>query len=294
MLEYIKEYKVYLKAVCNKSDNTIKNYLGDLQSFFAWNNDKEIDTTRIYEYLGYLTDNNISPSSRNRKLSSIKSYMKYLFKNKYISEDHARDVESCKIGKRLPSFLSLSESKKLLRNIEQLKITKNRIPNGYENKIRDYAILTLFLNCGLRLSELTNISLEDIDLEQNTLSVIGKGNKQRIVPLNNSCINSIKKYLEIRPQTTDKALFISKKGNRISNRMVQVIVKNSLETTGIDTNKFHTHSLRHSCATILYQNNNADLNTIKELLGHNSVATTQIYAHVGNEQLINAVSGLKI
>ena len=165
------------------------------------------------------------------------------------------------------------------------------------NKERDYAILTLFLNCGIRLSELVGINIKDIDFSENKLNVIGKGNKERTIYLNKACINAINSYLSVRPKTgikkgSEDALFLSERlerKERISNRTVQYVVKKELQKAGLDTNKYSVHKLRHTAATLMYKYGNVDIRALQELLGHESISTTEIYTHVDNEQIRNAV-----
>lgn len=188
----------------------------------------------------------------------------------------------------MPKYLSLDDSKKLL----DVTMDEND-----ENKERDYAIITLFLNCGLRLSELVGINMQDINFEECKLTVIGKGNKERTIYLNKACVNAIRTYLEVRPKegirfdskNSQKALFLSKRRERISNRTVQYIVERELRKAGLDTSKYSTHKLRHTAATLMYQYGNVDIRALQELLGHESIATTEIYTHVNNEQVRNAV-----
>ena len=162
------------------------------------------------------------------------------------------------------------------------------------NKERDFAILTLFLNCGMRLSELVGINIKDIDFSECKLNVIGKGNKERTIYLNKACMDAIKNYLDVRPKTniksnSENALFLSERRERISNRTVQYIVKQELLKAGLDTNKYSVHKLRHTAATLMYKYGNVDIRALQELLGHESISTTEIYTHVDNEQIRNAV-----
>lgn len=188
----------------------------------------------------------------------------------------------------MPKYLSFDDSKKLL------EVTADE---NDENKERDYAIITLFLNCGLRLSELVGINISNIDFSENRLTVIGKGNKERTIYLNNACVNAIKDYISVRPtegvkndsKASNKALFLSNRKERISNRTVQYIVDRELTKAGLDTSKYSTHKLRHTAATLMYQYGNVDIRALQELLGHESIATTEIYTHVSNEQVRNAV-----
>lgn len=206
-----------------------------------------------------------------------------------IDSNPAQNLETPKLDKRLPKYLSLDDSKKLLT------VTVN--DESDENKERDYAIITLFLNCGLRLSELIGINLQDINFDDYKLTVIGKGNKERTIYLNKACINAIKDYIKVRPtegvkndsKASNKALFLSKRRERISNRTVQYIVEKELRKAGLDTSKYSTHKLRHTAATLMYQYGNVDIRALQELLGHESISTTEIYTHVNNEQVRNAI-----
>lgn len=206
-----------------------------------------------------------------------------------IDNNPAQNLETPKLDKRLPKYLSLDDSKKLLT------VTVN--DESDENKERDYAIITLFLNCGLRLSELIGINLQDINFDDYKLTVIGKGNKERTIYLNKACINAIKDYIKVRPtegvkndsKASNKALFLSKRRERISNRTVQYIVEKELRKAGLDTSKYSTHKLRHTAATLMYQYGEVDIRALQEILGHKSISTTEIYTHVSNEQVRNAV-----
>ena len=202
-----------------------------------------------------------------------------------IEQNPAMNLESPKLGKRMPKYLSLDDSKKLL---EIANNTDDR------NKERDFAILTLFLNCGIRLSELVGINIKDIIFSENKLNVIGKGNKERTIYLNKACVSAINSYLLVRPKTgikpgSEDALFLSERLERISRRTVQYIVKQELFKAGLDTNKYSVHKLRHTAATLMYQYGNVDIRALQELLGHESISTTQIYTHVNNEQVRHAV-----
>ena len=201
-------------------------------------------------------------------------------KAKYIDDNPTKELESPKLKQSLPNYLSLDECKILLETV-----LKNS--NGY----RDYAIITLFLNCGMRLSELVGINLTDI--KNDTLIVTGKGNKERTIYLNNACIQAIAKYIKERPvdNVKDKnALFLSARNQRISNKTVQFLVKKYIQLAGLDTSRFSTHKLRHTAATLMYRDGNTDLRTLQEILGHEHLSTTQIYTHVNDEQQKNAMN----
>ena len=294
----------------NKSPNTIKEYNYDLAHFLKFimhhfgisqeENIKSIDIhdmpidiikkiklEDIHAFLYYLTDTYHSKAATTRDLvSSIRVFFHYLTQKANLLEiDPAQGLETPKIDKRLPKYLSLEESKKLL------EVTKST-PNEF--KERDYAIITLFLNCGMRLSELVGINIKDINFSDNKLTVIGKGNKERTIYLNDACVNAIKEYLAVRPHDgvrfdSRDALFLSKRKERISNRMVQEIVKKELGKAGLDMNKYSVHKLRHTAATLMYQYGHVDIRALQVLLGHENIATTQIYTHVNDEQVKNAV-----
>ena len=197
----------------------------------------------------------------------------------------AQGLETPKLDKRLPKYLTLEQSKELL------EVTK---AESGDFKERDYAIITLFLNCGMRLSELVNINIKDINFYDNKLNVVGKGNKERTIYLNKACIDAINSYLAVRPHDGVKsdsrdALFLSKRKERISNRMVQEIVKRELAKAGLDISKYSVHKLRHTAATLMYQYGDVDIRALQVLLGHESISTTEIYTHVENKQVKNAV-----
>ncbi len=181
----------------------------------------------------------------------------------------------------MPKFLSLNESLRLLASADST------------DSKRDYCILTLFLNCGMRLSELVGIDIRDIDFTEKRLKVLGKGNKERMVYLNSACLDALNSYLEDRTANkkaaAEPALFISNQNKRISKRRVQQIVENSLREAGLDGKGITTHKLRHTAATLMYQYGDADVLTLKELLGHASVSTTEIYTHLSDDNVRSAV-----
>ena len=228
-------------------------------------------------------------ATRARKASTIRVFFSYLSQKANLIEiNPAQNLETPKSDKRLPKYLNLEESKKLL---EASSDEENR------NYQRDYAITTLFLNCGLRLSELVGINIQDIDFSEAKLNVIGKGNKERTIYLNKSCLKALSDYLFIRPQVgikadklnSEKALFLSERKERISRRTVQHIINVELQKAGLDSRKFSVHKLRHTAATLMYQYGNVDIRALQELLGHESISTTEIYTHVDNTQVRNAV-----
>ena len=308
---FLNSFLDYTATILNKSPATVKEYNYDISRFLKFimyhlklTDEKNIDNIDIHNmdvsilnnlklddihaYLFYLTNTFQSkPATRARKASSIRVFFKYLSQKANLIENNpALNLETPKLGKRMPKYLSLDDSKKLLAVVNNDEKARN--------KERDYAIITLFLNCGMRLSELVGINLKDIDFNENKLNVTGKGNKERTIYLNKACVNAINNYLAVRPKNGIKqgdsdALFLSERLERISNRTVQHIVKQELLKAGLDTNKYSVHKLRHTAATLMYRYGNVDIRALQELLGHESISTTQIYTHVDNQQIRNAV-----
>ncbi len=308
--DFLNAFLQYIITILNKSENTVKEYNYDLNHFlkfimkhFGLSNEenikdiniknmsidtiKKIELDDIHAFLFYLTNTYHSKSAtRARKVASIRVFFKYLTnKERILDKDPTIGLETPKQEKRLPKYLSLENSQKLLETVKN---------EDGDFKERDFAIITLFLNCGMRLSELVGINISNIDFSENKLTVIGKGNKERTIYLNKACINAINDYLKVRPHDGIKyddrdALFLSKRKERISNRMVQEIVKRELAKAGLDINKYSTHKLRHTAATLMYQYGNVDIRALQVLLGHQNISTTQIYTHVENEQVRNAV-----
>ena len=311
--EYLNSFLDYTMTILNKSPNTVKEYNYDLATFLKFikirfnltqeddfslitikdidiNTIKKITLDDIHAFLSYLTTTYHSKAAtRARKASSIRVFFNYLCaKANLIEQNPAQNLETPKLDKRLPKYLSLEDSKKLLN------ATQNEDNRNME---RDYAIITLFLNCGMRLSELVGININDIDFSENKMAVIGKGNKERTIYLNKACVRAIHEYLDVRPKDgikTDKlnsrkALFLSERRERISKRTVQHIVDKELTAAGLDTKKYSTHKLRHTAATLMYQYGNVDIRALQEVLGHESISTTEIYTHVANKQARDAI-----
>ena len=299
----VKDFLNYIETIKGKSKNTAKEYYYDLRLFLRFiklsrnlSIEKDFDKVDIidisidliktitlsdlYSYMSYLSrerDNNTS--ARARKVASIKSFFNYLStKAKLLDYNPAMELESPKILKRLPKYLNIEESKNLLKSIDG------------EYRERDYAIITLFLNCGLRLSELVNININKIKNE--TLMVLGKGDKERTIYLNHACMKAIENYMLVRKKdcVIDRnALFLSERKKRISSKTVQYIVKKYIISAGLDPERYSTHKLRHTAATLMYKHGHVDIRALQEILGHESISTTEIYTHVDNQQLKNAV-----
>ena len=311
--DYLNSFLDYTITILNKSPNTVKEYNYDLAMFLkfikirfnlTYETDfsniiikdiplsviKKIKLDDIHAFLSYLTNTyNSKAATRARKASSIRAFFNYLCaKTNLIDVNPAQNLETPKLDRRLPKYLSLEDSKKLLST------TANE---DNRNSERDYAIITLFLNCGMRLAELVGININDIDFSENKMTVIGKGNKERTIYLNKACVQAIKDYLNVRPKegiktdkfNSKKALFLSERKERISRRTVQYIVDKELTAAGLDTKKYSTHKLRHTAATLMYQYGNVDIRALQEVLGHESISTTEIYTHVANEQARNAI-----
>ena len=307
---FLNSFLDYSVTILNKSPNSIKEYNYDLTMFLRYmliyfkktnetelekidisNFDEEllkkISLNDIHSFISYLAiDLQSRPATRARKISTIRIFFKYLVDKAHILENNpAQNLETPKLDKRMPKYLSLDDSKKLLN------VTANK---DKRNSIRDYAIITLFLNCGMRLAELVSINITDINFSECQLNVIGKGNKERTIYLNKACMKAIQDYLDIRPKEGVKydsknALFLSERQERISRRTVQYIVDKELKLAGLDTSKYSVHKLRHTAATLMYQYGNVDIRALQELLGHESISTTEIYTHVSNEQVRSAV-----
>lgn len=294
----------YMETIKGKSENTVKEYYYDLRTFFRYLklqrdlvprnlkfdeipiHDVDIELIKsvtlndLYGFISFVSfERNNSNHAKARKVSALRSFFKFLHtKMKLIDENPAMELETPKISSRHPVHMSLEEARDLLEAVEG------------EFKERDYCILTLFLNCGLRLSELVSINISNI--RGDTLTVIGKGNKERTVYLNNACIKAIQDYLKVRPKDGVKdrdALFLSKRRQRISNKTVQYIVKKYIEKAGLDAGKYSTHKLRHTAATLMYKHGNVDIRALQQILGHSNISTTQIYTHVDDQRLREAV-----
>ncbi len=301
----IRDFLVYMSVVKGKSDNTVKEYYFDLRTFFRYIKQsyglvsKDIEFSQIgiddidinlireitlddgYGFMLFLQQQrNNSPASRRRKVSSLSSFFKYLTNKKMLLDINPLEaLESPKIGKRLPKHLSLEQCYALL----------NAVDGPY--KERDYCILVFFLNCGMRLSELCSINYNSIS--DNKLTIIGKGDKERQVYLNQACVDALNAYMKVRPVdgVRDKyALFISRQMNRLSPKSVQAIVYKYLNKIGLDGQGYSVHKLRHTAATLMYQYGGVDIRILKEILGHENLGTTEIYTHLSDNQLADAVN----
>lgn len=310
--DIIRRFLIYHETIKGHSRKTVDEYFLDLRTFFRYmklNRNlvprntaledivitdidlefvKSVTLSDIYAFLSFLsrdkaqhansrsTSYGLNAASRARKIATIRSYYKYLYnKEKLIDENPVQDLDSPKLMKTLPRYLSLDESVQLLSSVDGA------------NRERDFCILTLFLNCGLRISELVALNISDISAD--SIRVFGKGGKERIVFLNDACVAAINDYLNIRKtiSANTPALFVSSRRERISKSTVHNLVKKHITAAGLDSTKYSAHKLRHTAATLMLQSG-VDVRTLQELLGHEHLNTTQIYTHVESENLRDA------
>lgn len=306
----LRDFLIYHETIKGQSPRTIGEYYLDLRMFFRFMklmrgdmpihtrlddiDIKDIDldfirtitTSDIFDFLSYLAndrtpnpdspapDYGISPAARARKLSALKSFYKYLtVRTKQLTDNPVADLEYPKLRKSLPKYLTLEQSAALLKAVSG------------QNEARDYAILMLFLNCGIRRSELVGLNLTDV--YEDRIRVVGKGNKERFVYFGSACRKAIDTYLPERHKkvlSDNRALFGSRNGNRISVDAVHSLVKKALLKAGLDATQFSAHKLRHTAATMMLSGG-VDVKTVQEVLGHENLNTTQIYTHIENTEL---------
>lgn len=310
----IREFASYKASIQGCSEKTVDEYLLDLRTFFRFliardldislesaefyqvdvstvglDRLREITQDDIYQFLFYtgsIRGNHWS--ARARKLAAIRSLYKYLVsKRHYLEENPTVDIDSPKAQKTLPKVLSLDEALRLLDAV--------RSDTDSPNRVRDYAILTLFLNCGMRLSELCGINLTDLDSEMRSLRVMGKGSKERVIYLNDACRSALAEHLKLRTSDeglaiSDKALFLSLRNVRINVKTVQAMVYRYLKRAGLESKHYSVHKLRHTAATLMYQSGKVDVRVLKDILGHEQLNTTQIYTHVSSREMENAMA----
>ena len=304
---YLNDFFTYQRVVRLKSERTIESYYVDLRLFLRYLKVKHgvvpqdtpfkfIDIADVpleyiksftkldaLQYLNYVASvRGNTAKTRHRKLASLRMFFKCLYRDlDLIDSDPTNDVDYPKMHEHLPKFLTLDESVNLLENM-------NTDDPFY---LRDYCIITLFINCGMRLSELVGLNMQDINLDERSMRLLGKGNKERIIHINDACADAIVSYLPTRKEseTERNALFLSKQGNRISNRRVEQVVENALKDSNLDNRGLSTHKLRHTAATLMYQHGNVDTLVLKEILGHKSISTTEIYTHISNDTLKEAM-----
>lgn len=310
----IRDYARYKQVINGSAEDTVTEYLFDLRTFFRYQYAKKhgiqpdsdewhrIDLTLltdadiltvtpddVFDFLYYTdTVRDNKWCAKSRKLSALRGFYKYLVqKRKLLEASPVADIESPKRKQQLPKVLSLDESLALLNAIKNDEASKTRE--------RDYCMVTLFLNCGMRLSELCGIRLRDIDPSLRSLRVIGKGSKERIIYLNQACQDTIQNYLNVRVKTpagvsTPENLFLSSRMQGISQKTVQYIVYKYLDAAGLGNKHYSVHKLRHTAATLMYQSGNVDVRVLKDILGHEQLNTTQIYTHVSDANMEHAMT----
>lgn len=302
--QLVQQYLLYLEAIKGHSELSVIEYASDLRTFFRFlarhknlvpNNtdDNEIDLSPIdinfikditlndaYQFLIYLKqERKNNETTRARRVIAIRRFFIYLTDNLGLLESNPmKNLDIPKTKKSLPKYLTLEEAEKLLAVVDG------------KYKERDYAIITLFLNCGMRLAELVSIDYNDIKAD-GSLVITGKGNKERNVYLNTACLVAINNYLKVRPNegVKDRALFLSSRNQRISPKTVQHIVYSNLDKAGLGDRGLSVHKLRHTAATLMYQHGDVDLLLLKEILGHENLGTTEIYTHISSDATKKAI-----
>ena len=310
----IREFAGYKTVIQGCSQRTVEQYLIDLRTFFRYllaeghpeilhdpekfiqikvdsielEDLKRVSGDQVLDFLLFSdTDRENQTAAKARKLSAIRALYKYLVnKRGYMEVNPTANIDTPKRKKALPKFLTLEEAQALLSAVAGDRESPFRE--------RDLAIITLFLNCGMRVGELVGIDLRDLDPELRSLRVTGKGNKERIIYLNGACREALRDYLAIRlgekyQKVTEKALFLSKRYTRLSIQGVQVTIKKYLEMAGLGSRNFSVHKLRHTAATLMYQSGEVDIRVLKDILGHEQLNTTQIYTHVSNRNMEEAM-----
>lgn len=309
----LQDYARYLSVIKGNGEKTVCEYLLDLRTFFRYDKCKRsgeiperaefekisikdvtladaarVTTEDIIEYLMFANFNlENSTTTRMRKLSALKSFFGYLYGKKHlIDKNPAQDVDAPKPAKTLPKYLSYDESVTLLETV--------RGDVESPTCVRDFAIIALFLNTGIRLSELVGLNLTSFSSDLMSMKVLGKGNKERIVYLNDFARNALSEYLQVRldpkyVRTSDKAFFLSSREQRISPKTVQWMAHKYFNMAGLGHKGLSVHKLRHTAATLMYQSGEVDIRILKEVLGHEQLNTTQIYTHVVNRNLEDAV-----
>lgn len=309
----LRDFLNYHETIKGHSQKTVNEYYLDLRTFFRYLKierglvapktpldeisimDVDLDfvarvtLNEIYNYLSFLSRDRIvnqrsrtkefglAPTTRARKIASIRSFYRYLTtKAKLLDENPVADLDSPKAPKTLPRYLTLDESRRLLNSIDG------------KNRERDYCIICIFLNCGLRISEIVGLNVTDYHGE--ALRVLGKGNKQRMIYMNDATKKALDDWLLARKALApeyEPAMFVTNRRTRISREMVHSMVKKNLLAAGLDPTQYSSHKLRHTAATLMLQNG-VDVRTLQEVLGHEHLNTTQIYTHVDNAELRTA------
>lgn len=309
---FLNDYITHLSVVKCLSDTTVYNYYQDIRQFLRFLTleqqrpdgelsadmlrdvsiaDMTVEELRgislrdIYDFYGFIAKEcGNKDKIRSRKASSLRSFFRYLTKQAHLLDsDPTANLELASPKRALPKYMNLNESLALLRTLTT--------QGNHRAHIRDYCILTLFLNCGIRLSELVGLNLTSLDLTEKKMRVLGKGNKERIVYLNAACLSALREYLfeRMEVETDSPALFLSNQKKRISRRRVQQVVEDALKAAGLSERGLSTHKLRHTAATLMYQHGHVDVLTLKSILGHESISTTEIYTHLSDTSMQEAM-----
>lgn len=276
----VEKFTSYLKYERNYSDDTLKNYISDLKKFIIYLSDinvvkiTDITLDVTQSYINSLNRNGLTPTSLSRKASSIRSFFSFLYKKKYIDKNPTTKIVVPKKMQKLPFILSIDQIDELCK-----------IPATNFAAIRDKAMIELMYSSGLRLSEITSLNVSSVNMRDKIISVVGKGNKQRYLPIGSKAIEALSKWINTRStsKVSEDALFLNKFGNRLSNRSVQTRLNYWASFKGLNC-KISPHTLRHSCATHLLESS-GDLRAVQEFLGHEDISTTQIYTNVDFEHL---------
>ena len=301
--QFLTDYRNYLSNVHGKSSKTAFEYSYHILIFLrylavtdnrdsndlSWVTPERLNAVTYTDILAFLEHEAVrgcGPSSRSNKITALRSLYSYLRDLQLVSSNPMEKVVSPKLGTTIPKYLTEREANRLLDTILQ---------SGKENRERDYCMIVILLNCGLRRSELRSLNISDVDGDRNVLRITGKGNKMREIPLNDRALGAINDYILIRKADkkcpkSEPALFVSNQGKRVSPETIEKMVKRRLLEAGIDPSRASVHSLRHTFATLTYNATGGDIRSVQSLLGHNSLATTQIYTHINNQQLSNAVN----
>lgn len=311
--KYLQEFLFYMQTIKGRSKKTVDGYYIDLRTFFRYlkcvkmehidpANTEQFDSRSItnipievlgalslgdiYGFLNYTAeDRENSAKTRSRKVSAIRALFQYLtVKSNYLKVNPVENLDVPTTKKTVPRYLTLEECLDLLTGMDPSSATYGR----------DYCMVTLFLNCGMRLSELVGINLQDIRREDKTLRLLGKGNKERIIYLNDACFQALDAHLASRKATSQEkhknALFLSSRGTRITPRRVEQIMEGCFQQAGLGDRGYSPHKLRHTAATLMYQHGNVDIRVLKEILGHANLGTTEIYTHLSDRQMENAAN----
>ena len=306
----LREFLFYLETIKGRSARTVDGYYIDLRTFLRYikavkvehhkqfapesvriddlTNDDicSVTLTDIYAYLNYTIDTRSNQAAtRARKVSSIRSFYNYITsKTDLLEVSPAKELDLPALRTSLPKFLSLEESLELMQTVSSA------------GNPRDYCMITFLINCGMRVSELVGINIADLRKREKTLRLLGKGNKERIIYVNDACLEAFAVYEPIRTQllvnkkrTNEQALFLSRNGGRLTTRRVEQILEGYLRQAGLAGRGYSPHKLRHTAATLMYQYGGADVRVLKEILGHENLSTTEIYTHVSSQQMEKAI-----